>query len=75
MDYICVENAEFVDDMLTFQELGEHLKFKGCHIANLSAMDFCAKDGIAGCLRSLLRQLVMNAPDVRDSIVFQFFVQ
>ncbi|CAL9205745.1 unnamed protein product [Musa hybrid cultivar] len=66
---ILTKNAEFVDDMLTFQELGEHLKSKGCHIANLSAMDFCAKDGIAGCLRSLLRQLVMDAPDMADMSV------
>ncbi|URD91417.1 Origin recognition complex subunit [Musa troglodytarum] len=66
---ILTKNAEFVDDMLTFQELGEHLKSKGCHIANLSAMDFCAKDGIAGCLRSLLRQLVMDAPDLADMSV------
>ncbi|WOL14309.1 origin of replication complex subunit 3 [Canna indica] len=60
------KNAEFVDDLLTFQELGEHLKSMGCHVANLSALDFCAKNGVAGCLRSLLRQFVVDAPDVAD---------
>lgn len=37
---VCVENTEFVDDLITFQELGGHLEFNGCHVANLLALDF-----------------------------------
>lgn len=59
------ENAEFVDDLLTFQELGEHLKCSGCHVANLSSLDFSAKHGIGSCISSLLRTLVPDAADVR----------
>ncbi|XP_010242516.1 PREDICTED: origin of replication complex subunit 3 isoform X2 [Nelumbo nucifera] len=64
---VLTKNIEFVDDLLTFEELGLHLKSKGCHVANLSSLDFSAKNGIGGCLRSLLRQLVMvslDAPDI-----------
>lgn len=49
---------EFVDDLLTFEELGIHLKSQGCHVANLSSSDFSTKHGIGGCLRSLMRQLL-----------------
>lgn len=55
---------EFVDDLLTFEELGKHLKAQGCHVANLSSLDFTAKNGIGGCLRSLLRQFLMSTLDV-----------
>jgi origin recognition complex subunit 3 len=58
------ENMEFVDDLLTFEELGLHLRSQGCHVANLSSLDFTAKSGINGCLRSLLRQFVMASLDV-----------
>ncbi|XP_038979713.1 origin of replication complex subunit 3 isoform X1 [Phoenix dactylifera] len=63
---IFTKNAEFVDDLLTFQELGGHLKSSGCHVAYLSSLDFSVKHGISGCLRSLLRQLVSEAPDMAD---------
>ncbi|XP_065852597.1 origin of replication complex subunit 3 isoform X2 [Euphorbia lathyris] len=64
---VLTKNMEFVDDLLTFQELGLHLKSQGCHVANLSSLDFSVKNGIGGCLRSLLRQLLMvtlDAPDI-----------
>lgn len=56
---------EFVDDLLTFEELGSHLKSQGCHVAKLSSLDFSVKNGIGGCLRSLLRQFLMVTLDVR----------
>ena len=65
MELIYAENAEFVDDLQTFKELSGHLQSNGCHVANLSALNFSAKHGIGGCLRSLLRQLVTDAVDVR----------
>ncbi|OMO92333.1 Origin recognition complex, subunit 3 [Corchorus capsularis] len=60
------KNMEFVDDLLTFEELGKHLKSQGCHVANLSSLDFTTKNGIGGCLRSLLRQFLMSTLDVTD---------
>ena len=66
MELIYAENAEFVDDLLLFQELGGHLQSNGCHVANLSALNFSAKHGIGGCLGSLLRQLVTKSVDVRS---------
>ncbi|KAK4860318.1 hypothetical protein QYF36_021208 [Acer negundo] len=60
------KNMEFVDDLLTFEELGLHLRSQGCHVANLSSLDFTAKSGINGCLRSLLRQFVMASLDAAD---------
>ncbi|XP_010918184.1 origin of replication complex subunit 3 [Elaeis guineensis] len=63
---ILTKNVEFVDDLLTFQELGGHLKSSGCHVAYLTSLDFSVKHGISGCLRSLLRQLVSEAPDMAD---------
>ncbi|KAG1355438.1 putative Origin of replication complex subunit 3 [Cocos nucifera] len=44
---ILTKNAEFVDDLLTFQELGGHLKSSGCHVAYLSSLDFSVKHGMA----------------------------
>ncbi|XP_015575152.2 origin of replication complex subunit 3 isoform X1 [Ricinus communis] len=64
---VLTKNLEFADDLLTFKELGLHLKSQGCYLANLSSLDFSVKNGIGGCLRSLLRQLVMvtlDAPDI-----------
>ena len=55
---------EFVDDLMTFEELGLHLKSHGCHVANLSSIDFSTNNGIGGCLRSFLRQFLMVTPDV-----------
>ncbi|KAG6714539.1 hypothetical protein I3842_05G207000 [Carya illinoinensis] len=51
-------NMEFVDDLLTFEDLGLFLRSNGCHVANLSSLDFSAKSGIGGCLRGLLRQFL-----------------
>ena len=55
---------ELVDDLLTFKDLGLHLKSHGCHVANLSSFDFSAKSGIDGCLRGLLRQFLLASLDV-----------
>ena len=55
---------EFVDDLLTFEEVGLCLKSHGCHVANLSFQDFSAKNGIGGCLRGLLIQFLMATLDV-----------
>ncbi|KAJ9179788.1 hypothetical protein P3X46_008110 [Hevea brasiliensis] len=63
---VLTKNMEFVDDLLTFEELGLHLKSQGYHVANLSSLDFSVKNGIGGCLRSLLRQLVMVTLDAHD---------
>ncbi|OVA09956.1 Origin recognition complex [Macleaya cordata] len=63
---VFTKNVEFVDDLLTFKELGMRLKSNGCHVVTLSSLDFTAKNGIGGCLRSLLRQLIMVTPDSAD---------
>ncbi|XP_010550262.1 PREDICTED: origin of replication complex subunit 3 [Tarenaya hassleriana] len=63
---ILTRNMEIVDDLLTFEELGLHLKSQGCHVAKLSSMDISAKNGVGGCLKSLLRQLVVPTIDVGD---------
>ncbi|KDO48007.1 hypothetical protein CISIN_1g0428612mg, partial [Citrus sinensis] len=63
---VLTKNMEFVDDLLTFEELGRHLKSQGCHVANLSSLDFTAKSGIGGCLRSLLRQFLVAPLDAAD---------
>ncbi|KAF5198593.1 Origin recognition complex subunit [Thalictrum thalictroides] len=63
---VFTKNVEFVDDLLTFNDLRLHLKSQGCHVVNLSSHDFSAKSGIGGCIRSLLRQFVMVDPDVAD---------
>ena len=55
---------EFVDDILTFEELGHFLKSRGCHVAMLSSLDFSVKSGIAGCLKALLRAFLEAAIDV-----------
>ncbi|XLR49207.1 uncharacterized protein [Arachis hypogaea] len=53
-------NIEFVDDILTFEELGHFLKSHGCHVAKLSSVDFSMKNGIAGCLKALLREFPLG---------------
>ncbi|KAK9042505.1 hypothetical protein V6N11_017575 [Hibiscus sabdariffa] len=63
---VLTKNMEFVDDLLTFEELGKHLKSQGCHVANLSSVDFTAKNGVGGCLRSLLRQFLKSTLDPAD---------
>lgn len=55
---------EVVDDLLTFADLGQHLKSHGCHVANLSSSDFSPKNGISGSIRSLLRKFLMVTLDV-----------
>ncbi|XP_056683459.1 origin of replication complex subunit 3 isoform X2 [Spinacia oleracea] len=57
---------EFVDDQLTFEELGNHLKSSGCHVANMSSLDFSAKNGIGGCLTRLLRKFLKVTLDDAD---------
>ncbi|KAH0978700.1 hypothetical protein GBA52_005877 [Prunus armeniaca] len=73
---LLTKNMEFVDDFLTFQELGLFLKSHGCHVANLSSFDFSPKNGIAGCLTSLLRQFLMRTFDAADmSILASWYSQ
>lgn len=55
---------EFVDDTLTFADLGVHLRSNGCYVANLTSLDFSAKSGVGGCLKTLLRQFLMVGIDV-----------
>ncbi|KAJ8628911.1 hypothetical protein MRB53_022234 [Persea americana] len=64
--FILTRNVEFVDDLLTFGELSAHLKSHDFHVANLSSADFNVKNGVGGCLRSLLRQLIMVTVDTAD---------
>uniref|UniRef100_A0A803MP86 Origin of replication complex subunit 3 n=2 Tax=Chenopodium quinoa TaxID=63459 RepID=A0A803MP86_CHEQI len=63
---VYTKNMEFVDDQLTFEELGNHLKSGGCHVANMSSLDFSAKNGIGGCLSCLLRKFLKVALDDAD---------
>jgi origin recognition complex subunit 3 len=65
------ENAEFVDDVTTFRDLSDHLESNGCHLAKLSSTELSAKHGVAGCLKSLLRQLLSDVPDVGDMTTAQ----
>lgn len=55
---------EVVDDLLTFEELGSHLKSHRCHVASLSSQELSAKSSIDGCIKSLLRQLLKVTVDV-----------
>ncbi|KAB1205290.1 Origin recognition complex subunit 3 [Morella rubra] len=63
---VLTRNMEFVDDLLTFEDLGLFLRSHGCHVAKLSSLDFSAKNGIGGCLRGLLRQCLMETVDAAD---------
>ncbi|CAL0329393.1 unnamed protein product [Lupinus luteus] len=63
---VITRNIEFVDDILTFGELGHFLKSQGCHVAVLSSIEFSVKNGIAGCLKALLREFIAGAIDVAD---------
>lgn len=65
---------EFVDDQLTFEVLGNHLKSSGCHVANMSSLDFSPKNGIGGCLARLLRKFLMVTFDV-SSLYNKFAVK
>ncbi|XP_073298018.1 origin of replication complex subunit 3 isoform X2 [Primulina huaijiensis] len=42
---VFTKNMEFVDDIITFVDLGVHLRTHGCHVANLTSLDFSAKNG------------------------------
>lgn len=53
---------------MTFEELGIFLKSRGCHVAMLSSMEFSLKNGIAGCLKALLREFLGNSFDVGASM-------
>ncbi|CAL4933302.1 unnamed protein product [Urochloa decumbens] len=64
--FVLTKNAEFVDDITTFRDLAEHLHSNGCHLVKLSAAELSVKHGVGGCLRSLLRQLLSDVPDVAD---------
>ncbi|KAL2894527.1 Origin of replication complex subunit 3 [Bienertia sinuspersici] len=63
---VYTKNMEFVDDHLTFEELGKHLKSCGIHVANMSSLDFSAKNGISGCLNCLLRKFLTVTLDDAD---------
>ncbi|CAK9178747.1 unnamed protein product, partial [Ilex paraguariensis] len=63
---VFTRNMEFVDDLQTFTDLSLHLKTRGCHVANLSSFDFSSKNGIGGCLKSLLRQFLTVSLDAAD---------
>ncbi|KAE9620215.1 putative origin recognition complex, subunit 3 [Lupinus albus] len=63
---VITRNIEFVDDILTFEELGHFLKSQGCHVAVLSSIEFSVKNGIAGCLKALLREFIAGAIDSAD---------
>ncbi|CAM8965297.1 unnamed protein product [Rhodiola kirilowii] len=64
--FVLTKNMDFVDDLLTFHDLGVYLKSNGCHVANLSSMDFSVKAGIGGCLKSMLRQFLTVSSDAAD---------
>lgn len=53
---------------MTFEELGLFLKSHGCHVAMLSSMEFSLKNGIAGCLKALLREFLGSSFDVGVSM-------
>ncbi|KAK2400309.1 origin of replication complex subunit [Trifolium repens] len=63
---VITRNIEFVDDIMTFEELGVFLKSHGCHVAMLSSMEFSLKNGIAGCLKALLREFLGGSFDSAD---------
>ncbi|KAJ7964080.1 origin of replication complex subunit 3 [Quillaja saponaria] len=64
--FVITKNMEFVDDILTFEKLGQLLQSHGCCVANLSSLDFSVKNGIGGCIKSLLRQFLMANVDAAD---------
>ncbi|KAK1401658.1 Origin recognition complex subunit 3 [Heracleum sosnowskyi] len=63
---VLTRNMEVVDDLLTFADLGQHLRSHGCHVANHSSFDFSPKNGISGSIKSLLRKFLMVTLDVAD---------
>ncbi|KAI3474650.1 hypothetical protein Pfo_029835 [Paulownia fortunei] len=70
------KNMEFVDDILTFANLGVHLRSHGCYVANLTSLDFSAKNEVGGCLKTLLRQFLMVSIDAPDmSILASWYTE
>ncbi|XP_030533048.1 origin of replication complex subunit 3 [Rhodamnia argentea] len=65
---VLTKNMELFDDLRTFEELGRFLRSHGCHVANLSSLDFLAKNGIGGCITSLLRQFLAASVDAPDML-------
>ncbi|KAI9104306.1 hypothetical protein K1719_022878 [Acacia pycnantha] len=63
---VITKNMEFVDDILTFEELSLFLKHQGFHVGMLSSLDFSVKNGIAGCLKALLREFMDTTMDSAD---------
>ncbi|CAH9142993.1 unnamed protein product [Cuscuta epithymum] len=63
---VFTKNMEIVDNILTFQELRLQMISYGCHVATISSLDFCLKNGNGGCLRSLLRQFLLLDIDAAD---------
>ncbi|KAH6802633.1 hypothetical protein C2S51_034079 [Perilla frutescens var. frutescens] len=73
---LSTKNIEFVDDISTFAELGAHLTSTGCFVANLTSLDFCAKNGVGGSLKSLLRQFLMVGIDAPEmSILASWYTE
>ncbi|KAL4557546.1 hypothetical protein LXL04_035728 [Taraxacum kok-saghyz] len=73
---VVMNNSEFVDDLQTFADLGVHLNSHGCHVANLSSVDFSVKNGVGGCLRSLSRQILKSNIDAADiSILASWYME
>ncbi|KAG6437351.1 hypothetical protein SASPL_102265 [Salvia splendens] len=60
------KNVESVDDISTFDDLGAHLRSSGCLVANLTSIDFSAKNGVGGCLKTLLRQFLLAGIDAPE---------
>ncbi|KAL1545846.1 Origin recognition complex subunit 3 [Salvia divinorum] len=60
------KNVESVDDISTFADLGAHLRSNGCLVANLTSIDFSAKNGVGGCLKTLLRQFLLAGIDAPE---------
>ncbi|XP_057779122.1 origin of replication complex subunit 3 isoform X2 [Salvia miltiorrhiza] len=70
------KNVEFVDDISTFADLGAHLRSNGCLVANLTSIDFCAKNGVGGCLKTLLRQFLLVGIDAPEmSILASWYTE
>ncbi|XP_047316255.1 origin of replication complex subunit 3 [Impatiens glandulifera] len=63
---VFTKNMEFVDDLSTFENLGQHLKSQGFHVAKLSSADLSRKNGLVGCMKGLLRQFLTLGTNVGD---------
>ncbi|KAK4786947.1 hypothetical protein SAY86_010780 [Trapa natans] len=74
---VLTRNIEFVDDLMTFEDLAENLRSRGCHVANLSSLEFSYDNGTSGCIRSLLRQFLSSPVDAVDMSILSswYFAQ